>query len=44
MCQKQLRESDTSKKDASQWPPSLLKGSFFQNGFLLHLPGLALMG
>ena len=33
MCQKQRWESNISRKDASQLPASLLKLSFFQNGF-----------
>ena len=33
MCQEHLWESDISKKDASQWPASLLTVSFVQNGF-----------
>ena len=33
MCQKKWWESDISRKDASQLPVSLIKVSFFQNGF-----------
>ena len=33
MYQKQRWEKDISRKDASQLPASLIKVSFFQNGF-----------
>ena len=33
MCQKQLWESGISRKDARQWPASLLKVSLFQSIF-----------
>ena len=40
MCQKQLWESDISRKNVSQWPAALLKVSLFQKGFLTHFAGL----